>query len=90
MADRSIRKVHEALRFDNAVVERMVSYKKTQGLSDEKFARVIGKTKNTVHRWQTGEVRPPCQMLALALAQLEHEAGLVWDPDRCGHVIVEL
>ena len=72
------------------VVDRMQNYKKTQGLSDERFAREIDVSKTTIYRWRTGEVKPPYQLLALALAQLEQEAGLVWDPARGGHVIVEL
>tara|TARA_Y100000310_G_scaffold100782_1_gene98668 strand:- start:800 stop:1147 length:348 start_codon:yes stop_codon:yes gene_type:complete len=70
-------------------VARMQSYQKTQGLSDERFAREIDFSKTTVYRWRTGEVKPPYRMLALALAQLEHEAGLVWDPARGSHIIEE-
>jgi DNA-binding transcriptional regulator YiaG len=76
--------------YTRKTVRRMVSYKKTQGLSDEKFARVIGKTKNTVHRWQTGESKAPERLLALALAHLEFTYGLSWDSEGSKHVIVEL
>jgi DNA-binding XRE family transcriptional regulator len=71
------------------VIGRMQNYKKTQGLSDERFAREIDVSKTTIYRWRTGEVKPPYQLLALALAQLEQEQGLTWHPDRGSHTVEE-